>query len=339
MENEMMRHVRVGVIGVGNMGIRHARIYHQLDNARLVAICDLNKVALANARILLGDVFATENVDELLARDDIEAVSICMPDDSHFEIIIKAIKHHKNILVEKPLADNYRAATEIAAALNGYPQKVMVGHLLRFDPRYSGAYNLIHQGEIGELVCIKCKRASVVTGPRYYKGRSNLPFHLAVHDLDLINWYLGCKARKVTAIGMSKVLNDLGIDDCLFSNITYHNRVIVQMEHSWVMPVMYPPKLDAQMEIIGTHGVIELDLKNQGLSIFKADRSEVINTSYFFERADGILTGCLVEQIRSFLNAILTDTPVAVPVSEGLENVRLAQALLDSARENREIIL
>jgi predicted dehydrogenase len=110
------------------------------------------------------------------------------------------------------------------------------------------------------------------------------------------------------------------------------------MEHSWVMPEMYPPKLDASMEIIGTEGVIELDLKNQGLSVFKADRAEVINTSYFFERADGMLTGCLVEQIRSFLNAILTDIPVAVPVSEGLEAVRLAQALFDSAKEGREII-
>jgi predicted dehydrogenase len=333
-----MCQVKVGVIGVGNMGLRHARIYHQLDQAKLVGICDLNKTTLAKARTLLGDVYTTENVDELLARDDLEAVSICMPDDSHLEIIMKAIKHHKDILVEKPLAHNYQAAAEIVAALKGYSQKVMVGHLLRFDPRYSGAYSLIRQGEIGELISIKCKRASVVTGPRYYQGRSNLPFHLAVHDLDLINWYIGCKAQKVQAISHSMVLHDLGIDDCLFSSLTYHNGVIAQMEHSWVMPEMYPPKLDASMEIIGTEGVIELDLKNQGLSVFKADRAEVINTSYFFERADGMLTGCLVEQIRSFLNAILTDIPVAVPVSEGLEAVRLAQALFDSAKEGRKII-
>jgi predicted dehydrogenase len=329
----------VGVIGVGSMGLRHARVYARLEQCRLVALCDRDAARLEQARGFLGEVSVTTQLDELLARRDVEAVSLCLPDNAHLQAMLRCVEAGKHVLIEKPLADNYADAARIVEALRGYPKKVMVGHLLRFDPRYSGAWRMIRSGEIGEVVYARVRRTSEIRGPRYYGGAASLAFHLAVHDVDLLNWLIGSRVRRLYAAAGRKVLGELQIDDCLLSVLHFADGSLAQLEHSWIMPKMYAPRLDARIEIIGTKGVIELNLRDQGLSLYSDERAETVNTSYFYERADGGISGCLIEQIRAFLACIAEDLPVPIPVQEALEAVRVAQGLADSARGGQPVEL
>lgn len=337
---ETVKKIGVGVVGVGNMGLRHAKIYSQLEGVELLGLCDINEESLyAAKKVLGGKVFCSTSLTEFLGRNDIDAISICLPDNNHYESMMAAVGARKHILLEKPLADNYEQARRIAAGIEGYDRKVSVAHLLRFDPRYSGAYAALRRNEVGQVVYARCRRASVITGPRYYRGASTLPFHLAVHDIDLLNWFIGSEVQTVRSMSARRALDDLGVDDCVLTLLEYENGVIAQMEHSWIMPELYPPTLDSRMDIIGVDGMIELDLRSQGLSIFTDGKAEVVNTSYFFERHDGGISGCLIEQIRSFIGAIANDTKVAVTVDEGLKAVEIAEAIAKSARENTDVVL
>jgi len=134
--------------------------------------------------------------------------------------------------------------------------------------------------------------------------------------------------------------------------------VAAQMEHSWIMPELFPPKLDARAEIMGERGVLEIDLRNQGLSLFTSDRAEVVDTSYFVDGGaeergaeaggaevgvakvfPGMPSGSLVDQIRAFLACIARGTEVPVSAGDALEAVKVAQAMHDSVREGRVVEL
>jgi UDP-N-acetylglucosamine 3-dehydrogenase len=127
--------LRVGVIGAGVMGERHARIYASLPDVELVAVCDTRADI---ARALAKDLDATPYADfaELLRHPDVDAVSVCTPDDAHRAPCEAAAAAGKHVLVEKPLAMTVADAEAIITAATKTGVVLLVGHCLRFDPRY-----------------------------------------------------------------------------------------------------------------------------------------------------------------------------------------------------------
>jgi UDP-N-acetylglucosamine 3-dehydrogenase len=327
----MEKPIGVGVVGVGNMGIRYLKCFLQMEEVKLIGVCDINEELLNSIKIQYKGVNTTTDLAELLDNDELDAVFICVNENFHEVPLKKSVDSNKHILIEKPFADNLDVGRRMIEALDGYQKKVSVGHLLRFDPRYSGAFKAIRQGEIGDVVYLTCKRASVINGPRYYKGEASLAFHLSVHDIDLFRWFISSEVESVSALRKSEVLKSIGVDDCLLSLLKFRNGVVAQMEHSWIMPTKYPPKLDARIQIVGTKGVIDLNLRDQGLSIFSEERAEMINTSYFFERADGRISGCLIEQLRAFIDSIRKNQDPLVSARDGFEAIRVADALSKAA--------
>ncbi|WP_214079191.1 Gfo/Idh/MocA family oxidoreductase [Mesotoga sp.] len=335
----MRNPIGVGVVGVGNMGIRYLKCFLQMEEVTLVGVCDLNEKVLADISQRFDGVWTTTNLEALLGKNELDAVFICVSENNHELPLKKAVGSGKHIMIEKPLADSLSSAERMLNLSGGYNKKLSVGHLLRYDPRYSGAYTAIRRGEVGDIVYLTSKRASVISGPRYYKGEASLAFHLAVHDIDLFRWFTSSEIESVSSLRRSQALKALGVDDCLLSLLKFKNGVVAQMEHSWIMPTKYPPKLDARIQIVGTKGIIDLNLRDQGLSIFSEERSEVINTSYFFERADGRITGCLIEQLREFVDAIRSDRDPLVTLRDGYEAVKVADALSRaSVKETIEVI-
>src|SRR5215212_6650723 len=126
--------LRVGVVGLGFFGARHARIYHENPIADLIAVCDVDE---ARAERVAASLEAASYVDyrDLLARADVDAVSICLPDRLHVDAAVAA-GAGKAILLEKPLAHDTPSARQIIDAVERNGTRLMVGHILRFDPRY-----------------------------------------------------------------------------------------------------------------------------------------------------------------------------------------------------------
>ncbi|MEM3659102.1 MAG: Gfo/Idh/MocA family oxidoreductase [Thermoproteota archaeon] len=162
--------IRVGVIGCGVMGRYHARVYSELPGVRLVATAD---VVEKNARVAAREFGAEKwytDYNDLLARPDIDAVSIVVPDHLHREPTIAAARAGKAVLLEKPIATTLRDADAIVNAVRKAGITFLVGHIVRFDYNYAKAKEYMDRGLLGEPVSIWARRNNSITSPMRLKN-------------------------------------------------------------------------------------------------------------------------------------------------------------------------
>lgn len=175
--------IRAGVIGVGTMGERHARLYAQSTVAQLVGVYDANYDRARSVAVRWGtQAFAT--VEQLL--DAVDTVSIASPTHTHAALATLSLDRGVHMLVEKPLADSLGAARDFAASASRRPKVVVqVGHIERFNPVVR---------ELQRLVCGRCIRSMTMRRFSLFDGRcldSDVIQDLMVHDLDLAHAFCG----------------------------------------------------------------------------------------------------------------------------------------------------
>ena len=106
----------------------------------------------------------------------------------HVDACCDVAQSKKHILVEKPLAHDFNSAKKILDACNSNKVRLMVGHILRFDPRCVHLFNNTKKEEIGDLIHIRAKRATIVDVADRLGSNSSILYYLGVHDIDLIHW-------------------------------------------------------------------------------------------------------------------------------------------------------
>jgi predicted dehydrogenase len=323
--------VKLGVIGVGMMGRSHASIAATLPNAELVAVADTDQKTLKE---VCGELGAKGYADygEMLDKEKLDAVVICTPDRHHREPAEAAAERGVHLLVEKPTARTVEDARAIIASAKKNGVVLMTAHLLRFDPSYALAYEAIRAGEIGDIVHMYARRNDNVVDGRRLGGRTTLPFYCGVHDFDIMNWFTGEKAERVSAISNSLVMRDLGVYDSVFANFTFTAGIIASWESTWVLPENIGHS-DMLMEIGGTKGVIYIDAYTQGLNIITESRYRMPDTRYG-SPVHGRLLGALREQLIHFVACITEESEPLITPADALEAVRMGCAI-DESLEKR----
>ena len=260
-----MARLGVGVIGVGTFGNLHARTYRDLDMCELKAVADVSQERLdVCCRDLQADGYA--DYQELLAREDIDAVSICTTDELHVEPALAAAAAGKHMFIEKPLAMTVDDCDTIIAAAQSAGVKLTVGHILRFDPRYIVAYQKIANGEIGQLVHMCVRRNNPLSSSNRLSMHTSVLFFLGVHDLDFLNWCAGTKPDRVYAQAVSRVLTHT--PDTVLAVLRFPDGSIASLEACWVIPQSFD-KLDAKFEAVGTDGAIYVDGGRRDVLLFR----------------------------------------------------------------------
>ena len=208
----MNKNLKVGVIGFGQMGQIHAGIYNKLPGVDLVAVCEFNDERRAEAEKEYG-CQTYKNYKDLLENPEIDAVSIVLPDNMHREAVEIAVANKKHILLEKPLAKELADGEAMYEILKDYDKVFSLGFLLRFDPRFNMIKQRLDAGELGDIIHMYCRRNSPIVGPRRYIGASDLSMHVMIHDIDYVNWFMGCKPVKVFAKARSVLLKESGMEE------------------------------------------------------------------------------------------------------------------------------
>src|SRR5579885_351478 len=204
-----MKKIGIGVLGVGEMGKRHAENLRRLTpGAELLAVAD---VAAARARQVADELEIPKSygsLEALLENKDIRAVLIATPDKFHAQSIIQAAKTGKDILCEKPIAltmtDAYAALDAVAKA----GVRLQVGFMRRYDPAYSAAMKRIEAGEIGVPVVFKSLGRDKDGPPlSYYHSQINgmLFYTNSIHDFDLARWMVQDEVTEVHAFGTAAI--------------------------------------------------------------------------------------------------------------------------------------
>ncbi len=330
--------IGIGIIGCGLMGYRHSMAVKALRGAKVTAVTDIMPAAAEKLAGKIGAAAVSSHQD-LLKRPDVDAVVIAVSDDAHLVVTLDAVAAGKHILLEKPLAmslDEGRRILEAAENMTG--RVFMVGHLLRFDPRFDGAAEALRRGDIGDIVHVATRRNSSILGPQRYGRHVRLPFHVSVHDADLLRFITGLTVTQVYAQATSRVLKKEGQYDSLLAVLNLSGGAIASMEACWVLPPCYRAGLDGFVEVIGTRGVIYVETLQQGLTIVDDTGPYYPDTMRYQER-DGQGGGLVREQMQHFIDCIDHVRTPRVTVRDGYEAIRISQALQDSIEAGRPVPL
>lgn len=330
-----MESLKVGVVGLGLMGERHARVFDKMPLVGLYSLCDTNEVLCRD----LGNRYGAKcyaSLDEMLDDPELDAIDIALPDNMHLKAIELAVKKRKHIFVEKPMACLLSEAERIYELTEHYEKTFMIGHILRFDPRYAGARDAVQNGRLGDLVSLYARRNSPVTGPLHYKGVTDLSMHVMVHDIDAVQWISDSRIVSVYAKASNRVLGKYQMTDCIHALATFENGMTGCLEACWILPVGMPGQIDDKLELIGTKGVLYTDSCDHGMMIVD-EHGAAAPDSRHWPDINGGVSGALYEELTAFINCILRNEKSIITPYDGLTSIQVVDAIKRSIIECREV--
>jgi predicted dehydrogenase len=325
------RILRVGVIGLGVMGLRHAQVCHELASIELAGVADIKADVAKSA----GEQFGAPgfaDYRELLETTAMDAVVIATPDQFHREPCELAAARGLDIFLEKPIALTLADGQAIIDAAHRHNVKLMVGHTLRYDPRYIAVQQAAANGKFGDIIHIYARRNATVRSGRRLQGRTDAMLFQGVHDIDFLLWLTGAKVTRVSAESVSKVLTDLNIPDATIATLRFSNGAIALLEQSWALPIGVPALLDAQLEVVGSKGAAYIDFHQSSLSLF---------TDSSWSQPDAILSlpgaHYLKDEHEQFLAFVAGRAEPKVSGEDALEALRVALAIVESAKTGQPV--
>ncbi len=336
-----------GVIGAGIVGGGlHAHVYHHLPQAELVAICDLDEARAREVAERFGAPQVYTDYRDLLARDDIAAVSVATPDFAHREIAVAAAEAGKHILVEKPLATTAADAEAILRAVDAAGVKLMVDFQNRVNPAFVTSRQAVLNGELGELKYIYARLSNTTFVPTQmlpWASKSSALWFLASHTLDMACWLLQDKPKRVYAVSRSGVLQELGINtqDFHVAIVEFERGAVVTLENSWILPETEPNVFNLKMELLGSDGVMYINTSdNRMVEKFTRDGVSLPDTLGFTLDPDSArISGFVLEAIARFVDAVVDDAPLLATGAEAALVTRVLAAIEASAHSGQPIAL
>ncbi len=317
-----METVRAGVVGVGAMGQLFARLLAELPNARLCGVADLS-VERAETIGQKFEVPAFPSVEDLLDEVEVDAVIIATADDQHVKPVRAAAQAGKPIFLEKPLAttvaDGRIILQEVADA--GVP--LMVGHCVRFDPRYAAARTAMRNGKLGRLMHLAARRNSRLVAHRHVFGRCSVSMFLGVHDIDYMLWATGGCVTQVRAVGQRQVLEGTDTYASILSLLTFDDGTIATLETCWAATL---PSWG--FEAVGTDGTIDIISPETGSTFHSIDGVQSVNPLYSsVPIVEGQTFNVYQAELMHFLGCIVQNRAFVIQPQEALMAVAVAEAI------------
>ncbi|MGC1373725.1 MAG: Gfo/Idh/MocA family oxidoreductase [Candidatus Sulfotelmatobacter sp.] len=329
-----MRKLGVGVVGVGEMGRRHAEnLRRNVPEARLIAIADVSQERARQTAAELEIEHSYNSLEAMLENKDIEAVVIATPDKFHAHAVEVAARAGTDILCEKPLALTLADARAAVAAVTRAGSRMQIGFMRRYDPAYAAAMQRIEAGEIGTPVIFKSVGRDKDQPPiaAYESNVNGMIFYTnTIHDFDLARWMMSDEVASVHAFTTSTIRPEVAkYGDVVASvvNLQYRKGAIGNIE-SYAQAVY---GYDVRTEVIGDKGSIFVGSLDRTPAVFLTARGgEQALADHFLTRfADAYLA-----EMRDFVHNILHDRPLRVSGEDGLKALAIAAAAEESHKQS-----
>src|SRR2546428_1911034 len=330
-----MAKLGVGLLGVGEMGKRHAENLRRLvPDAHLVAVADVDAARARNAATELEIEHWYDNFETMLERRDIDAVLIASPDRFHARAIQTAASAKKDIVCEEPLALNLNDAHAALDAVARAGVRLQIGFMRRYDPAYAAAMKRVEAGEIGEPVVFKSIGRDKDAPPlAAYQSNVNgmLFYNNTIHDFDLARWLMHdevIETQAYTTVAIRPEVADYGDVVASVVNLKYKRGAIGNIE-SYVQAIY---GYDVRTEIAGSKGsVLVGSLQHTPTAFLNANgRIQMLADHYLTRFADAY-----VAEVRDFVQNMLSGRPPWVSGEDGFRALEIAVAAENSYRQTR----
>ncbi len=231
LDLEFPDRLRTAVIGYGYWGPNLARNLDAHAGIELRAIADMNPNRLTAARAKHPWTRLSTDARGILASDEIDAVVIATPPETHCDLAIEALENGKHVLVEKPLATNPADAERMASTASKCGKALMVDHTFLFTGAVRRIKEYIDCGEIGEVHYFDSTRINL----GLFQTQSNVVWDLAPHDISILLHLLPESVREVSAIGASHV--DAGLENIAYITLRFDSELLAHFHVNWLAPV------------------------------------------------------------------------------------------------------
>ncbi len=325
--------VRFGLLGAGRIGKVHGRAVSQNPDARLVAVADAVPAA---AEALAGQYgIETRSIEAIEAADDIDAVVICTPTDTHADLIERFARAGKGIFCEKPVDLSLGRVRDCLRVVEDTGATLMVGFNRRFDPDFRALKAAIDAGRIGTVEMVSVTSRDPGPPPYDYIERSGGIFRdMTIHDFDVARWLLGEEVETVQAAASVLVDPEIGRRgdfDSVNVILTTAGGRQCTITNSRRATYGY----DQRIEVLGSMGAVAAENTRQAnIEVATGDgftRPPLLD--FFMSR----YTAAYAAEIAAFVAALRDGTPPPTTGHDGLMALALADAALRSVAEGRVV--
>jgi UDP-N-acetylglucosamine 3-dehydrogenase len=328
----------VAVIGVGNWGKNHARVYKELCQegvVEAVQICDANQARVRELSSALG-IQGTSDYRRILDDSRIQAISIATPSGTHYQIASECMEAGKDVLVEKPMTMDVGEAEELVKIAGRNKRILMVGHIFRYHPAVQELKLRIDAKDLGRIQTIISNRETFSL-PRKDMG---VIYALGIHELDLFCYLTGVDyPRSVTAVASKVYSRD--IEETAMLAVDFGDVKGYAFE-SWLVPghgkrrdlLVVGSKLSARVDYLRPQELRLFDTRvvtENGVPTSIEDKGERVVSLPYVEP--------LKEELRRFISCVNSRQKPLADGLVGMRAVEMAEAALTSAKKDKSVTL
>ena len=340
--------LRVGIVGTGFIAPFHMRGYREAKDVELLACCDCIEKRAKTFAEEWGFRKHYRDYHEMLAREDLDVLSVCTPNRVHLDPTLAALRKGIHVLCEKPIAVSAREARRMVDAARRSTGILTIGHNLRFETKNSQLKKLIDAGELGEIYYGRChtlRRAGIPGWGEFHKKEVSAGgplIDIGVHGLDLILWFMGFPGvATVSGAAYTRFGNDphqdhvwggrlnpkdFNVEDFASGFVRLKNGATLSIESSWAGHI---EKDSFQQTVLGDRGGAQTD----PYRVFTTRNGVHLDMNLVeTEEADAYR-----EEILHFLACIRAGKRPLVLPEESLQVMQVIDGLYRSAETGREV--
>ena len=310
-----MDKLRVGVIGIGRLGSIHTRVYAELDTVNLVGICDIDSQKLDSA----AKQFKTPaflDYKELI--DKVDAVSIAVPTNKHYQIAKDFLNSGIHTLIEKPITNDLSQAAELIEIAKKNKVTLQVGHVERFNSAYSAVEKIVKNPRF-----IECHRLSPFPHRSLDIG---VVLDVMIHDIDIVLGLVKSEIKSVEAVGVP-VLTPF--EDIANVRLTFQNGCVCNLTASRVSEESM-----RKIRIFFSDTYISLDYGSQEAFLYRKESGKIIKESLPIEKEEP-----LKREIESFIDCIKNNKRPLVSGEEAYQALESSNKILKKIWEKKKIFV
>jgi len=321
-----------GVVGVGIMGSQHVRAYSEHPSVSLDAIVDLNEDAATELSEKYGGIPTYTETSEAIDQQELDLVSVATPESVHLPPTKTALERDCHVLLEKPISEDVSDAKEIGRLVERSPASLMIGYVCRFDPRYAGLRERIESGEFGEILGVQAARISSAEMYDAVADWTNALYYMAVHDIDMLRWYVGADIEQVYAEA-SAGLGGNETPAVVTATLRFEDGTVGTLEANWSRPAGHPTGLTEEIRVSGTDAYGRLEIETRDAAVTTPEGYEFVDTS----TTHGKLTANITREVDHFVTSVDRGSDPIVGWEDGLRSLEAANAILESATAGEPI--
>jgi predicted dehydrogenase len=319
--------LRVAVVGLGYWGPNLVRNLHEVQDAEVAWICDLDTDALEVIGRRYPAVKRTTSIDEVLADESVDAIAIATPVTTHSPLATIALEAGKHVFVEKPLAASSEEASALIELADEKGLILMPGHTFLYSPAVNMVAEMIRSGELGDIYFISTSRVNL----GLHQKDVSVAWDLGPHDFSILRYWLEETPSHVSALARSCVMADT--PDVAFINLEFASGPVAHVEIAWLAPT----KLRRTTICGSKKMVVYDDTSNEPVRIFDSGVA-IPNPETFGEYKLTYRTGDILSprvaaaeplqlELTDFCSAIRSGTAPRSSALLGLEVVRMIEAV------------